>query len=427
MTGNARDAPGSTANIPISAARSNRIAAENMVEFIRFAREDITVFGPEFLWSDVQWPGTGCFSKLGKRIGGSKIRVEQNYMDRDFIEFAKAITRYAAGLNPESRGKGILLLSALRLVERALLEVRGSADPAEIDYVVLDRAAQIAREYFGSMQTAYEAVRGVGNIARIMSAKSLVAADLSDWKNPIGSHTQHGQRIGEDAELRRNTKMPDVLALDAIAEIFSLDLDPLNPAHQKDIYATSVAAMLLCAPSRGQEVHDLPVDLEVEGLDSAGDQQYGYRYFAGKGYGGDIKWVPQLMIPISKKAIVRLRSMTQGARDLAMYIEAQLEQKALNPGITLHFYRHPCCPDVSDTQLLTRKQVAQALGVTRQKDISSIKGARTLDNLWQWVLEQQPKEFPWVSKKKGIKYSNALFCMFRRQLNCARNASPVIL
>ena len=43
------------------------------------------------------------------------------------------------------------------------------------------------------------------------------------------------------------------------------------------------------------------------------------------------------------------------------------------------------------------------------------------------MLSRQPKEFPWLSKEKGIKYSSALFCMQRNLLHDQRGVSPVVL
>jgi hypothetical protein len=43
-------------------------------------------------------------------------------------------------------------------------------------------------------------------------------------------------------------------------------------------------------------VLELPVDCEVEEFDSKGVSRYWWRFYAGKGFGGDIKWIPTEMV-----------------------------------------------------------------------------------------------------------------------------------
>lgn len=50
-----------------------------------------------------------------------------------------------------------------------------------------------------------------------------------------------------------------------------------------------------------------------------------------------------------------------------------------------------------------------------------------LRSLWEQTKLRQPDGFPWLSEEKGIKYSNALFCMARNVLHRQRGVSRVIL
>ncbi len=43
--------------------------------------------------------------------------------------------------------------------------------------------------------------------------------------------------------------------------------------------------------------------------------------FAGKGYEGDIKWIPTVMVGIAKTAVTRVRLLSENARQLAKWIE----------------------------------------------------------------------------------------------------------
>ncbi len=74
-------------------------------------------------------------------------------------------------------------------------------------------------------------------------------------------------------------------------------------------------------PSRGTEVLELPADLEWEEPDKNGVMRYGWRYYSGKGYEGEVKWVQAEMVPIAKLAVRRILALTKEARALALWIE----------------------------------------------------------------------------------------------------------
>ena len=260
-------------------------------------------------------------------------------------------------------------------------------------------------------------------LAKFVTSKKLIANDLSGWRNPIVRKKDEIQ-TGQKAKERREKKLPPEEALIALAEIFAAD-----PADPKDIFTSCTFAMLMCAPSRITEVLELPVDCEVEEVDSKGVLRYGWRFYAGKGFGGDIKWIPTEMVVIAKEAIKRLTQLTEESRKLAKWIETNPDK----------FYRHAQCPDVADDYLLNSIQACQALGFScSTKDLAdgslqgmglqSRNGVHTLNSLWTYALSRQPENFPIFSQEKKIKYSNALFCMQRNLIGSElRGTSPVIL
>lgn len=412
--------------------KRKRSAEHNLLEFIRVCRDESSVLGSDLCWDSFRWRGVCQFTKLGTPRQLNEKKGRERQLDPAIVDLAKAYIRYDAGIKGFRLSQANRSISAFRILEAVLLKLHGNAIPAGIDMVVLDQCAQMAREYYGQ-DAAYRTGQTLVVIAKFLSENRLIPADLSFWKNPISAVGNLQKQIGKEAEIERLKKMPDPRALDALAEIFAHNFNPLDPAHHKDIYTTSISAMLLAAPSRGQEVHDLPEDLEVEEPDQNGAMQYGFRYFAGKGYGRDIKWIPEVMVPVAKLAVQRLKEMTANARKLALYIERQLEDRKRDPNSPLHFYRHPNCPDVADDEPLTLEQVAQALGLKNadavgKQGLSTRLGlVYTLDSLWPMILVKQPAGFPWLDKKKGIKYSEALFCMFAKQLHGGLATSPIIL
>lgn len=392
-------------------------AAQNLKEFISLCRHQLTVFGADLNWDDWKWPKAANFTKVGIKSRG--VNPDSDLLAPEFMDFAKAYFRYQQGHRPTVAKNE---MRALRCVEQALLNNNGSADISKVSTSVLDEAAVVARHFY-EKAAAYHAGREIERLAKFVSAKNLVPEKLDLWKNPI-KRANDRVNTGQKAKVDREKKLPSSDVLEAMAEIFAS-----SPDNPRDIFTSSVFAMLLCAPSRIAEILLLPVDCEVEEKDSQGDIQYGWRFYSGKGFGGDIKWIPEVMVPVAKEAIARIKSLTAPARNLAKWVED-------NPRM---FYRHSACPAVDSMQKLTAIEAALALGFVARSSGSAMSSlskmqlksqnySYSLDELWNnYVMPRQPEGFPWLSKEQGIKYSNALFCMTKNLLHEQRGNLPVIL
>lgn len=391
-------------------------ASENLTEFIRMCRDDLTVFGIDIKWHDTSWPKAANFTKLGVQ---SKGFLSSDRLDEAFIDFAKAYFRYQQGHHPTGTKNES---KALRVIEAALLQSKGNAELGGLDFAVLDEAAVFARGHYSAL-AAYQCGRELQRLARFVSEKRLIPSDLSTWKSPIKKPSDMGIQTGAKAKAVQEKKLPSQEALDALAEIFAND-----PTDPKDIFTSSTFAMTMCAPVRISEILDLPADCEVEEIDSNGLLQYGWRFYSAKGYEGDIKWIPQIMVPVAREAVRRIRTLTESSRKLAEWIE--------NCSGTP--YRHTECPDVADDEPLTMLQACAFLGVARDSrractssligaKLETEDGAHTLNSLWTYSISRQPEGFPWLNEEKKIKYSNALFCMSRNLIHEGRGTSPVIL
>jgi hypothetical protein len=408
-------------------SRAPRKRAEALEEYIWSAKTEITV--PDVEWVNAQWKGIGVFVKLGGARGAPKANIDPaDLLDVGFIDFAKAYIRERHSHNPsESRAQHIDRFSALRLTEAVLLELHGKADPLLIGRDVLDRATVLARKHF-SNQALYKAGRALQAMASALVEKGVLPLELKDWVNPLPVYRSVGNTVGSAGDKARLGKLPDGEALAVLADIFNRDLDPSDDRYYRDIYTTSVAALLLSAPSRGQEIHRLPANLLVKATDKFGVQQTGLRLHASKGFGAYVKWVWSGMVPVAQKAIDRLLATTEEARALARHLE--------NPKTRNRFFRHAACPVVGDDEPLTAAQACLALGFSTHKPGSKLnsiglRGAanvHTLRSLWtDWVLprhKQNAPYFPYVSKedkargsKGGLKFSDALFCMRADQLS----------
>jgi len=420
--------------------RDHAQAASNLAEYIRFAKEDLTIFGADLDWNAWKWAGVGSFIKQSA-IKSSKLKnaPSSHWLDPNFIEFAKAYIRERHAQNPrESQSFHHQRLPALRMLEMALLEIHSSADLGNIDRTVFNRAAALASEHFTG---AYIHQTGLNlqAIASLLGKRQLIPTHVGSWVSPLRPAKNLGNAVGSIGEAHRAAKLPDQDALQALTEIFNHNLNPLDPAHQRDIYTTSITALLLSAPSRGgEETHHLPVDLVFKATDRFGKEQVGLRWEAGKGFGSYIKWVWDGMAPVADIALDRLKRMTEEARNLASWMEDSKTAR--------HFYRHAECPNVDETEPLTAEQVCRALGLSfvnpgpalKQVGLRNTHHRYSLNDLWiQHVLPQHQKnhpDFPYINakeaakgKKGGLKFSEALFCMRANQLHPRKGTSPVRL
>ncbi|MFQ2891891.1 integrase, partial [Aeromonas caviae] len=342
----------------------------------------------------------------------------QEVQDPAFIDFAKAYFRYQQGYTPTGTKNES---KALRAVEAALLQVTGKANIDGLSISVLDEAAELAMQHY-SDGSAYNCGREIERLAKFVVENRLVSSAVQDWRNPL-KRAEDKNKTGREAKKNREEKLPSDTALNALAEIFASD-----PIDGRDVFTTSVFAMLMSAPSRISEVLALPVNCEVFETDREGIERYGWRFFAGKGYEGEIKWIPTVMAGVAQTAVARAKNLSENARQLAKWIEKHPDR----------FYRHADCPDVADDEPLTMEEACMALGFAHDSPIacrSSLgsrglakkDGVHTLNSLWQHTMERLPDGFPWFDKDKGIKYSNALFALNANQFHGNRGCLPVEL
>ncbi|HHT1516435.1 TPA: integrase [Enterobacter hormaechei] len=403
------------ADIFLFKPKTTLTAAENLGAFISKCRDQLTVFGSDLNWDAPVWPNITVFAKLGIT---TRKPMQDEIQDPEFIDFAKAYFRYQQGHHPTGAKNES---KALRAIEAALLQINGNANIDGLSISVLDEAVELARQHY-SDGAAYHCGREIERLTKFVIENQLVSSAVQNWVNPI-KRADDKNKTGKEAKKNREKKLPSDIALNALAEIFAND-----PMYERDIFTTSVFAMLMSAPSRISEVLALSVDCEVFETDREGIERYGWRFFSGKGYEGDIKWIPTMMASVAKTAVARAKKLSENARQLAKWVEK-------NPN---KFYRHADCPNVADDEPLTMEQACMALGLVCEskkqcrtslynRGLTQKDGAHTLKSLWQHAMTRLPGDFPWFDKDKGIKCSNALFALNVNQFHGNRGCIPIEL
>ena len=392
-------------------------ARQNLQDFIEMCRERLTVFGADLEWHKNAWPGVCNFTVIGAPARGYK---SDQVLNSEILPFAKAYVRYSQGLN---RTKLINELKALRCIEKALITAKGRADITLVDHVVLDVAKEVAEEY---KATAYQAGGALAKLVKFLN-KSRIAFGHLEWSNPFPKPLELG-RTDQATKLKAAEKLPPDPYLEAMAEMFAADLK-----FSRDRFTTSTFGLLMCAPSRITEVQDLPANCLHRQEDTSGVERLGLRFYAGKGYASDIKYVHTSFVDIAVEAVRRLTELSEEGRKLAKWYEEHPDK----------FYRHENCPDVAETAPLSGEQACRALGLSPVQPRSSLKSylgkyepyvqlkksgePLTLAFLNDFCHSVLPKGWPWLNEERGIRYSKALCCFRMHEFREDFAPSPIRL
>lgn len=388
---------------------------KNQADFIEFGRQ-IAPLNDKYVYDQHYWAKVGNFTIFG---ASSRQRNEDELLDRSLIPFAKSYITYGGGTKAGINVK----FQALRAINAGWQRLHKGEDfeTTKLNAKVFDAAQRAAKESLGA-GAAYQAGRGLNNLLQFLIEYNLLKPFR--WKSGLKKPAENA--TGDDADTRRQDKMPDENALLALASVNAQKTADLSP---RDIFTTSTMSLLMAAPNRGSEplyllsdpIHtdELRVwevlrmdgftkddvreilkyqkendivfeadegsefdkngniieeddtrkeDAVEEALDlSATIQIKGIKWYSGKDFGHAHKWIPTCMYGVVETAVERLRAQSEPARQFAKMLED-----------SSRFPRHELCPDVPEDQLLTQDEVAMALGLDMPKygDLSNTRNLR---------------------------------------------------
>lgn len=412
------------AEIVLFTPKAELDAAANLRGFIDMCRSRLTVFGSDLPFQSHTWDVTEAVATKGK--GGKRERIKfsnaatvddkaPEMMREPFLSFAKAYVRYMHGMRPTKVIHN--RVAALRAIEAALSENGVAPDPVQVDSRVLNRAAQIVDERFGD-GAAYRVGGQLEMVATFMAENRLTAVPVR-WRNPI-KRPAGGGRVGQEADARREEKMPSSAALDALPKVFRLATEPA------DVITASVAAILLSAPDRVSEVLTLPEACEVRESRKGKEEAYGLRWWAAKDGGPMVKWLVPSMASVVAEALQKIRSVTAEARRIARWYEQNPDQVYLAADVV----------HLRGQEWLSMAEVAEVLGLgeraaantwckaaaikTEQREGGGKRVFARFSDVEAAVLRMLPQGFPVLDKETGLKYSEALLVVRRNELGAQR-------
>lgn len=445
---------------------------KNQADFIELGRQ-IAPLNDKYVYDENYWPKVGHFTVFG---ASSRQKNPEHLLVESLIPFAKAYITYGGGTTSGLNIK----FKALRAINASWQKLHQGEvfETTRLTAKTFDEAILAAKESL-SAGAAYQAGLGLSGLLEFLIEYKLLKRFT--WKSGLKKPADNA--TGEDADKRRQNKMPDENALMALASVNAQKVEDLSP---RDIFTTSTMTFLLAAPNRGseplyllsnpiytdelkvwevlkkksltkeevkeilkyQKENDIDADEGAifdsdgnvtENYQDADDEELdlgatlkikGIKWYSGKGFGHAHKWIPTCMYRVVETAVERLRAQSESARTFAKMLED-----------SSCFPRHKLCPDVPEDQLLTMDEAAMAFGLDMSDYVDNMRQWKTSRNqlLERKGIEQEdhlvtlrdlnvilrkelPEGFPYIPFSSGVKvkWSEALYAGFANSLGIAR-------
>ena len=396
--------------------RADRDALENIANFIDLASSELSAFGGRDAWASDKWShGTTV------AVFSTKTEAFDSYsytpMADPFKQFAKAHVKYQFSHRPTK----VLntMLGALRCLEAGLLKTCGRAEIQLINLSVLDKSAELCREFYRSADVQYQTGRQMKAIVDFARENGMAPA-MGLWKSPFKKPAILTEDIGPEGRAHRDKKLPSNAVMLMVADLFA------QASDTESRYFTSIFILLMATPSRISEVLRLPTDCIQWEPDNEGAPQMYLRWRAAKGGGATKKWVVPAMHDAVREAVRRLTEIGTPAREAARFAFE-------NPG---DFMPHAGClvsPKSALNRNLTPHELCAALGLKLHGN-----GQKKLDSeAWSSVAVSKPfrpliaqrrtsyldlagvvakvycgREWPFVDEQRTVEAWNAL-CLHR--------------
>lgn len=396
--------------------RADLDAQANLNAFVAVCREKLTVFGADLPFDENAWTVTKYINLKAKR---SELRIVFSSwetandkvpkpMVEPFLSFAKSYIRYQHAMRPTKVvGQRV---AALRALEAALLERGAAPNPATVSHEVLHRAAQLINAQFTD-GVAYRVAGQLEMISDLLVDNRLVPI-LIKWHNPIARPREDRGRVGKEFEEQRQQKLPSPAALSALAQAFRMGTEP------RDVLVTSVAAILCSAPDRINEVLLLQADCEVTQRAKTEQVEYGLRWRPAKGADPMVKWIVRSMADVVREAVSRIRKISEPARQVARWYEANPHLIYLPPSLE-YLRNRPRLTMVELAEVLYAEggsaSSARAWCKANEISVEGERGSQTASfkAVEGAVLAMLPSGFPVADSDLGLKYGEML-CVVRK-------------
>lgn len=355
-------------------------AKQNLDSFIEHCKNQLTLYDDQGGWQSNNWQHKQKNRSIAMTF--SKYRAKSNPanfdpLDEPFLSFSKAYIRYNQSIKAVSSVTNKMV--ALRMLHDALVEVHGVADVLKTDGLVIGELETITKQRVTNKDRRNKIGYQIEILLEFIRNKRFAPA-LQSWTNPWPKVGAKAERTDEESRKWQDTRCPSMHQMLALADCFA------KAETLEDKYWSSVITLLMFAPGRAGELVELTVDCLHRGENGA----LGVRWYAEKGFGHTIKWVPEALEQTVIEAHSRLMEIGKPAREAAKHAFD-------NPSM---FMRHAeCCTsdDFAENKPLNAYQFAHAMSfthdsITRMKDKTSQFSSTTA---WNMVGGKNTK---WIQK-----------------------------
>lgn len=371
----------------------------NKTAFDRFANEvKIQVANDgKVNWFDLSW-GKGVAFKQITLYEGRKCN-----MTTHFQELTKSLIYLECFPNVY---KSLIYLSTIKVMEYSFKMLDIEPHVVNINHEVINYIIEYSEEKY-SLNLACAIERSLKEILEILILKNILHPRINVWNVRLKNGACLPIRdIIKKHDIKK--KLPEDEVIYFTGKVFYSDCN-----SERDIFTTSIIALLLCAPTRISEIMSLEVDCEVEAKDSSGNAIYGLRYYCAKGYGKSIKWIPSNMRSVAKLAIHRLKMLSKPARQIAL-IREQGEFEFYNK-LGVNSNGTSFCKRFYNIINLENKDV---FNLYSKEILSRIENENiSAKELWKEIIKYEKIPDAWSSFNKTTKLSNCLLLLNKDQLH----------
>ena len=279
-----------------------------------------------------------------------------------FQDFSKALIVYLQ----RTRNLKFSMVAAYSIAVRRLynpLFERGISDPTQLTRGDFDRVVGFLRE--SGYKNLYDAISHLQVIADTIDNLQLTDIAIHfvhDAKPEKRRHDYISLHDPDRAVKQRKSddRLPSREAMEAYA------LCSNNPLSESEEILLRVIDLLIATGQRGNEVAVIPYDCWVERpikgttgemvVDANGKPlvECGIRYFAEKQFQSRVHWFAESDVPLARRAVERLKILTQEPREIARWQEA-------HPGRLW---------DYSPQKAMSEVEVLRWLGFSQNRDTS---------------------------------------------------------
>lgn len=140
---------------------------------------------------------------------------------------------------------------------------------------VLDKAMELAYNQY-SLGKVNEISFNIKHVCNFLVRNEMIEDHILNWTYPLNESNSQNKTIAEE-ENGLNDKLPDPRVISFMGSLFKS-----KPQGLRDIYTSSIFALLLCAPSRINEIMELNEDCLVVLNDSEEIERPCLRFYSEK-------------------------------------------------------------------------------------------------------------------------------------------------